>query len=112
MCTCLSPHPLHSFPSACAAALKHAASLLRSPRGGRIYCTQTIQAARNPVLERLKPLLRFLTTIDFGKVTYLPEFEAAVAAAGLAIEDSGLVPGTKQGKFSSFRIFVLKPKSS
>ena len=36
----------------------------------RIYITQTFQNARSPYLERVKPLLRLITTIDFGQVTY------------------------------------------
>ncbi|WP_019022435.1 bifunctional 2-polyprenyl-6-hydroxyphenol methylase/3-demethylubiquinol 3-O-methyltransferase UbiG [Thioalkalivibrio sp. ALE23] len=66
-------------------ALRHCIGLLRP--GGRIYFTQTIQQRRSPVLERLKPALRRLTSIDFGRVTYEEDFRAQLDAAGLYIEE-------------------------
>ncbi|WP_026331337.1 bifunctional 2-polyprenyl-6-hydroxyphenol methylase/3-demethylubiquinol 3-O-methyltransferase UbiG [Thioalkalivibrio sp. ALE11] len=67
------------------AALRHCAGLLRP--GGRIYFTQTIQQRPSPMLERLKPALRRLTSIDFGRVTYEEDFRAQLDAAGLYIEE-------------------------
>lgn len=63
------------------AALRHVADLL-SP-GGRIYFTQTIHTKRAPVMERLKPMLHRLTTIQFGRVTYEHELADVVRKAGL-----------------------------
>ncbi|WP_024329351.1 bifunctional 2-polyprenyl-6-hydroxyphenol methylase/3-demethylubiquinol 3-O-methyltransferase UbiG [Thioalkalivibrio sp. ALR17-21] len=67
------------------AALRHCAGLLRP--GGRIYFTQTIQQRPSPVLERLKPALRRITSIDFGRVTYEDEFRAQLRAAGLRLDE-------------------------
>ena len=53
------------------AALKRVAGMLRN--NGRIYCTQTLETTRNRVLELLKPWFKFVTTIDFGNVTYRSE---------------------------------------
>jgi SAM-dependent methyltransferase len=66
------------------AALRHVAALL-SP-GARMFFTQTFEHERSWFLENLKPALRFVTSIDFGGVTYEPDFLASLAAAGLAVE--------------------------
>jgi SAM-dependent methyltransferase len=54
------------------AAVRHLGSLLVPD--GRVYFTQTFEHGRSPVLEIVKPLLRRLTTIDFGRVTYEDDF--------------------------------------
>ena len=48
-------------------ALQAAASMLTDK--GRIYVTQTFQNKRSRITEIVKPLLRYITTIDFGVVT-------------------------------------------
>ena len=67
------------------AAVRQVASLLAP--NGRFYFTQTFEHERSPVLERIKPLLRRLTTIDFGRVTYEDDFLRVLMDAGLAIEE-------------------------
>lgn len=66
-------------------ALRHCTSLLKPH--GRIYFTQTIQQQPSRWMEALKPMLKRLTTIDFGRVTYEDEFKAQIRAAGLALEE-------------------------
>jgi SAM-dependent methyltransferase len=65
-------------------ALRHVRSLL-APEG-RLYFTQTFEHDRSALIERLKPLLRLVTTIDFGRVTYEADFRRALAAGGVEIE--------------------------
>lgn len=67
------------------AALQHVVSQLGE--GGRVYFTQTFQDRRSPVLERLKPLLGKVTTIEFGRVTYEQDFRDTVARAGCSLEE-------------------------
>ena len=55
--------------------------------GGRLWFTQTFEHERSPLLERMKPLLRRLTTIDFGRVTYEDDFRRALDAGGVAIDE-------------------------
>lgn len=74
-----------------AAALRHVATLLQP--GAPVFFTQTFEHVRSPWLERIKPLLRWLTTIDFGRVTYKDEFRRAVAAGGLAIDSIDVLAG-------------------
>jgi len=66
-------------------ALRHCRALL-SP-GGRIFFTQTIQKQRARWMEVLKPLLKGVTSIDFGRVTYEDDFRAQIRAAGLELEE-------------------------
>ncbi len=66
-------------------ALRHCCTLLRP--GGRIYFTQTIQQKPSRVMEVIKPLLKRVTSIDFGRVTYEQDFKAQIRAAGLELEE-------------------------
>jgi SAM-dependent methyltransferase len=66
-------------------ALWHCRALLHP--GGRIFFTQTIQKERTRWMEVLKPLLKRVTSIDFGRVTYEDDFRAQVRAAGLELEE-------------------------
>ncbi len=66
-------------------ALRHCRALLRP--GGCILFTQTIQQRPSPAMEWLKPMLKRVTSIDFGRVTYEADFRAQIAAAGLVLEE-------------------------
>jgi len=56
------------------------------PTPGRFYFTQTFQLHRSRFLELVKPLLAYLTTIDFGQVTYAALFFARLEEAGLKVD--------------------------
>jgi len=76
-------------------ALRHVAGLLAP--GGCIYFTQTFEHQRSRAVEIAKPLLRLLTTIDFGRVTYEADFLRALAAAGVELEDREILhPGKRR----------------
>ena len=66
-------------------ALRHCCDLLN--KDGRIYFTQTIQRQPSRWMETLKPMLKRVTTIDFGRVTYEDDFKAQIRAAGLELEE-------------------------
>lgn len=70
-------------------ALRHCCALLKP--GGRMYFTQTIQQRPSRFMERFKPLLKRLTSIDFGQVTYAEAFKAQLDAADLALEEFTLL---------------------
>lgn len=55
-------------------AIEIAKSLLADD--GRIYFLLTLQNKKNKLLEKIKPIIKYVTTIDFGKVTYENEFDA------------------------------------
>lgn len=86
-----------------AAALRHVRSLLAP--GGRLYFTQTFEERRSAFVEWAKPLLRRLTSIDFGRVTYEHDFRAALAAAGVVIEEMRTLHG---GRRRSGRLVVAR----
>jgi ubiquinone/menaquinone biosynthesis C-methylase UbiE len=88
-------------------ALEHCATLLRP--GGRIYFTQTFQEKRSVVVERVKPLLKRITTIDFGKVTYEEEFLQVLRDARVDVLDN-IVLGRLRAQ--SYRLIVGVPAES
>jgi SAM-dependent methyltransferase len=67
------------------AALRHVSALLTST--GQIYFTHTVERRRSRTVELLKPLLRLVTTIDFGRVTYEHDFRRTLAAGGIELEE-------------------------
>lgn len=87
-----------------ARALQDVGALLAP--GGRIYFTQTFEQRRSIALEFLKPLLRFVTTIDFGRVTYEADFRGALAAGGLEVEELQTLSG---GRRRSHILAVTRP---
>jgi 2-polyprenyl-3-methyl-5-hydroxy-6-metoxy-1,4-benzoquinol methylase len=66
-------------------ALRHCSALLNP--AGRIFFTQTIQMQPARWMEVLKPMLKRVTSIDFGRVTYEDELKAQIRAAGLELEE-------------------------
>ena len=90
-----------------AAALKCAASMLTTR--GVIYVTQTFQNRPSPVMERLKPLLRRFTSVDFGRVTYYSEVQQIAEKAGMKILEDGPIAGSVDNASQTARLIVLKP---
>jgi tRNA A58 N-methylase Trm61 len=86
------------------AALRHVVSLLTA--GAPIFFTQTFEHERSRLVERVKPLLRLVTTIDFGRVTYEADFRAALAAGGVEIEE---VQTIEAGRRRSSWLVVARP---
>ena len=66
-------------------ALAHCAALLGP--GGRVFFTQTIHSRPSRWIELLKPTLKRVTSIDFGRVTYEHHFRAQIRDAGLELEE-------------------------
>lgn len=86
------------------AVLRHVVGLLKPE--GRVYFTQTFQDRPSALLEKAKPLLKAVTTIEFGKVTYEDDFRDTVEAGGLRLED--LVTMERSGS-RSYRLAVGVP---
>lgn len=85
-------------------ALQHVIGLLKP--GGRIYFTQTFEEKRAPLMEKVKPMLGRLTTMEFGRVTYEEEFLGMIEGAGLDIDEFSVM--SRVGD-RSFRIAVAMP---
>lgn len=84
-----------------AAAISHVAAQLAP--GGRLFCTQTFHHRRSPMLERAKPMIRHVTTIHFGRVTYEHEFRQAFADAGVELVELVTMSSSRR---SSYRLAV------
>ena len=84
-----------------AAAISHVAGLLVP--GGRLFSTQTFHHRRSAVMERVKPMLHRVTTIQFGRVTYEDEFRAAFDAAGVELVELTTMTDRRS---SSYRMAV------
>lgn len=55
-------------------------------KNGKIYFLLTLYDEKtqfNRFMEVVKPYLKYLTTVDFGKVTYKSDFESFLDAKGL-----------------------------
>ena len=88
------------------AVLRHVSTLL-SP-SGRVYFTQTFQDRKSAVMERAKPLLGKVTTIEFGRVTYEDDFLRTVEDGGLDLHE--LVTMDRKGS-RSYRLAVGAPRA-
>ncbi|KAG7390012.1 hypothetical protein PHYPSEUDO_008974 [Phytophthora pseudosyringae] len=89
-------------------ALRHCVDMLQ-PKTGRVYVTQTIQTSHSKLVELGKPLLKFLTTIDFGTVTYEEDLLNTFKKAGLTLREHVPISGSTMTSTRSFRLFVLEP---
>jgi SAM-dependent methyltransferase len=76
-----------------ALAIAHVAGLLAPD--GRLFATQTFQHRRSPLLERVKPMFRHVTTIHFGRVTYEEDFRSAFREAGVDLVELFTMRGTR-----------------
>jgi ubiquinone/menaquinone biosynthesis C-methylase UbiE len=52
---------------------------------GRIYITQTYLIEKAPMTEIVKPWLRWITTVDFGRAVYVDEIETILKKANMKI---------------------------
>lgn len=86
-------------------ALRRAQDLLKP--GGQVFFTQTFQDRRDPLMEKLKPTLVRLTSIDFGRVTYEQAFLSTLEAGGLDVQEHVVL---KAGKHRSDRLVVAAPE--
>jgi SAM-dependent methyltransferase len=86
-----------------ATAIAHVAGLL-APNGW-LFATQTFHHRRSPLLERVKPMFRHVTTIHFGRVTYEDDFRRAFCEAGVDLVELVTMSGTRN---SSHRLAVAR----
>jgi SAM-dependent methyltransferase len=87
--------------------LKRMRGMLRSSEHSRVYFSQTLEKPGivGAIMTWLKPTLKWLTTIDFGTVTYRRNLEAHIVAAGFVVEDLRIV---KPGYFRDQVLVIAK----
>lgn len=77
---------------------------------GKIYITQTFQRQAFPGLAYLKPLIKYLTTIDFGALVMESEVHTMVKAAGMRIERNELIKDSVDNKWQAAYLVVIDTK--
>lgn len=92
------------------AALRAVLPLIK--RDGRVYITQTFQKKYSPLMAAVKPLLKYITTIDFGQLTTEADLEKIITEAdSYDVVENVPISGSLDTKFQTAKLVVLKPKS-
>ena len=86
-------------------ALTHCVSMFKFNNKGIIYITQTFEE-KEYNFEFIKPLLKFIITIDFGNVTYYNDFMDTIAKAKLKIVENKKLGA--QGTARTYRLIGYK----
>ena len=60
-------------------------------------------------MERLKPLLKRFTSIDFGRVVYYSQVQEIVERAGMLILEDQPIKGSIDNASQTARMLVLQP---
>jgi ubiquinone/menaquinone biosynthesis C-methylase UbiE len=89
-------------------ALKVTARLLKP--GGKIYITQTFQKKATPGMAFFKPLLKYLTTIDFGELVMEKDVVSMIEAAGMRVERWEKIPGSVDNVWQAAYLVVIDPQ--
>jgi ubiquinone/menaquinone biosynthesis C-methylase UbiE len=89
-------------------ALRIAADLLRP--GGAIYITQTFQRRHSTLLAAVKPWIKYLTTIDFGRAMVATECARIVETAGLRVVQRQNIAGSVDNALQSAILLICRPQ--
>mmetsp|Transcript_5752 Transcript_5752/g.15896 ORF Transcript_5752/g.15896 Transcript_5752/m.15896 type:complete len:273 (+) Transcript_5752:136-954(+) len=94
------------------AALRAVVPLIKQ-NGGRVYITQTFNKKKSAVMSVLKPLLKYITTIDFGQLTTEEDLERIIQDAGcFDTEENKPIDGSVENPWQTARLIILRPKGS
>lgn len=77
--------------------------------GGRVYITQTFQKKNVPLGSIIKPLLKYITTVDFGQLCFEEDLQQILKGAGFKVELDEVIPGSVDNYFQAARIIILDP---
>ncbi|MHC4831685.1 MAG: SAM-dependent methyltransferase [Planctomycetota bacterium] len=80
----------------------------RLPEGGRVLFAQTLLERPNKFAEAIKPKLKFLTTVDFGRVQYRHDFTAQLEELGFEITAEDPLPKAAGNRHLWFHGFKRK----
>jgi len=76
--------------------------------GGLIYVTQTYQRKSLPLLKYIKPLLKFVTSIDFGQLVMIDDVEDLWSGSGLDVIKHEVIPGSIDNRYQAAYLTILK----
>ncbi len=95
-------------------------SLLPDPKGalasvekvlkpkGEIYITQTYQKKYSPVMSRVKPMIKFVTTIDFGQLVTVTEIaELFNNVDGMEVKEHSVMEGSIDNRWQAAYLSIL-----
>jgi ubiquinone/menaquinone biosynthesis C-methylase UbiE len=91
-----------------AEALRVCAKLLRH-KSGRIVITQTFQNRSFFCFHRIKPLLKYITTIDFGQLVFHRDIKNIIDKANMKIVYDRPISGSIDNMWQTARMIVLEP---
>lgn len=77
--------------------------------GGEIVFFQTMFKDRSPLIEFVKPKLKYVTTIDFGRVTYERDFFALLREKKLSVCHDRLIK--REWFKGEYRMIVASPEN-
>ena len=77
--------------------------------GGKIYITQTFQRNNVPFASVVKPLLYYITTIDFGQLCFEKDLQHILGRADMKVELDEVITGSVDNYFQAARLLVLDP---
>ena len=89
-------------------ALRQASRLL-SP-GGAVYITQTFQRSPSRILAAVKPLLKYVTTIDFGRLMLEADIARVCDAGGMRIVERRPIVGSVNNGLQTALLVVCQPR--
>lgn len=76
--------------------------------GGAIYITQTYQRRTPFLLPYAKPLLKYATTIDFGKLVKEEEVLQMFKESGLEVVEHNVIPESVDNRFQAAYLSILR----
>jgi len=76
--------------------------------GGFIYITQTFQKKSFPGASIGKPLLKYITTIDFGQLFFETQLEDVLRKSGLKVCSNHVIPRSVDNRWQSARCITLQ----
>jgi ubiquinone/menaquinone biosynthesis C-methylase UbiE len=80
---------------------------------GKVYITQTYQKKPSFWMRKIKPMLKFLTTIDFGQLVTVEEIRDLLEhVEGLTLEQHEVMQGSLDNYWQAAYLSVLVKKNS
>ena len=89
-------------------ALRAVAALLKP--GGVIFITQTFQRKNLPLLNVMKPAAKYLTTIDFGQLTFESDILSIIERANMDVVENVIIPNSVDNTLQVARLIVVRPR--
>ena len=77
-------------------------------KGGSIYISQTFQRRNVPGLSCIKPLTKYITTIDFGQLFFEHQLEEVLKASKYQVVENSKIPNSVDNSFQVARNVVLR----